>query len=295
MPRPVLPESCSTSTRRFAGALLAIDDWCCAGHDTPGRSEEWQAHDLVVLTRRGAWELQCHGTRSLGLPLQAVRWNGSTGYRVRHPLPGGDAATVLRLTPAGREALREATCPQQPQSRPIFGVALRAVDASTWLLHRSLLARLRRHGGAVDPAQAEQDALELLLRLCADDPCAQPPLSTARQRRTVQATLEVIAQDFRAPLGIAQLARRVACSPFHLARIFRRATGLSPWQAIVRLRLRAALEPLLDEPQRIGEIALEAGFASHSHFDDAFRAEFGLAPGEARRRAWRTPGASRIA
>lgn len=280
-----LPQSCSTSTRRFAGSLLAVDDWCCAGIDTPCRAEEWQADDLVVLTRRGAWALESAGTTSLGQPLQAIFWNGATSYRVRHPVAGGDDATVLRLTAAGREALRAEGPPRRRDAQPLFALPARPVDGPAWLRHRVLLARLRRHGGAVDPLQVEQDAFALLRRLHADAPDAPPPLSTARQRRTVAAAQELIAQAFREPLDLAGIARRVACSPFHLARIFRRATGVSPYQAVVRLRLRAALERLFDEPQRIGAIALDAGFASHSHFDDAFRAEFGVAPGSARQLA----------
>jgi AraC-like DNA-binding protein len=48
------------------------------------------------------------------------------------------------------------------------------------------------------------------------------------------------------------------------------------------MRLRAGLERLLDEPVSVSTIALDSGFASHSHFTDAFRAEYGCSPSEAR-------------
>jgi AraC family transcriptional regulator len=73
-----------------------------------------------------------------------------------------------------------------------------------------------------------------------------------------------------------------AVPPFHLSRIFRRETGLTLHRAIVRLRLREGLERLLDEPQQISRIALDVGFSSHSHFTDAFRAEFGHSPQQVR-------------
>ena len=59
---------------------------------------------------------------------------------------------------------------------------------------------------------------------------------------------------------------------------------MSLYRTVVRLRLREGLERLLDEPGQVAAIALAVGFASHSHFTDAFRAEFGCPPSAARRR-----------
>jgi AraC-like DNA-binding protein len=47
--------------------------------------------------------------------------------------------------------------------------------------------------------------------------------------------------------------------------------------------LREGLERLLDDPLHISRIALDVGFASHSHFTDAFRAEYGRSPQQVRR------------
>jgi AraC-like DNA-binding protein len=94
---------------------------------------------------------------------------------------------------------------------------------------------------------------------------------------------DIIARDFTRPLTLDGLARDAGCSPFHLGRLFRRSTGITLHRAVVRLRLREGLERLLDEPGNVARIALDTGFASHSHFSDAFRAEYGCPPSEARR------------
>jgi AraC family transcriptional regulator len=74
----------------------------------------------------------------------------------------------------------------------------------------------------------------------------------------------------------------VHCSPFHLSRLFRRATGVTLYRTVVQMRLREGLERLLDQPEHVSMIALAVGFASHSHFADAFRSEFGCSPSQAR-------------
>jgi len=52
----------------------------------------------------------------------------------------------------------------------------------------------------------------------------------------------------------------------------------------MRLRLAKALNAVLDSDLDLTSIALDTGFASHSHFTARFRAFFGLTP-EALRRA----------
>jgi AraC family transcriptional regulator len=69
----------------------------------------------------------------------------------------------------------------------------------------------------------------------------------------------------------------------HFARMFRRHTGASLHRHLLRLRLRAALERIVATLDDLAAVALDVGFASHSHFTDAFRREFGRAPSEVRR------------
>ena len=110
MPTHPLPNSCSRLTPLFQGEWFALDDWRCAGEDTPAGREEWSADDRVVVTRRGAWELAVEGEARLADPVSATLWNRGA-YRVRHPVGGGDRCTVFRLTATGAHALRELAPP----------------------------------------------------------------------------------------------------------------------------------------------------------------------------------------
>ena len=72
------------------------------------------------------------------------------------------------------------------------------------------------------------------------------------------------------------------CSPFHLARQFRAATGETISRYLLRLRLGAAVERLAEGERDIAALAIDIGFAHHSHFSARFRMAFGITPTLAR-------------
>jgi AraC family transcriptional regulator len=74
----------------------------------------------------------------------------------------------------------------------------------------------------------------------------------------------------------------VHCSPYHLACVFRRESGLSIRQYRQRLRLREGLLRVAEGEQNLSALALALGFSSHSHFTDSFRNAFGVAPSACR-------------
>ncbi|MEM7356007.1 MAG: AraC family transcriptional regulator [Acidobacteriota bacterium] len=88
----------------------------------------------------------------------------------------------------------------------------------------------------------------------------------------------VLRQSYRTPLSLRQIADRAGCSPYHLSRVFRRETGASLHGYRTTLRLRTGVDELLARRGAINDIAFGLGFASHSHFTDAFRRAFSLTP-----------------
>jgi transcriptional regulator GlxA family with amidase domain len=86
------------------------------------------------------------------------------------------------------------------------------------------------------------------------------------------------------PQPLAELARVAGMSPYHFLRTFKRATGTSPHQWILRARLREAAELLATTRHPVTEIALGVGFEDLSNFIRTFRSEFGLSPREYRKR-----------
>jgi AraC-like DNA-binding protein len=273
-----LPESCSCLTPWFAGADFAISDWRCAGHDTQGREDEWCDADRVVVTRRGVYEWSASGKPQVVDATTVTFWAAHSYYRVSHPVAGGDDCTVFRLSDAGSAALRER---HRGRRCGAFARHAQPLDGRGYLLHRIAFERARQ---GLDALSIEEPVFALLDALVPDAyaPAARAGITPAA-REQVAYVQHRLALEFRDRLSLATLAEGAGCSPFHLSRRFRSVTGMSVHRVLVRTRLRAALEQLLDRPERLADLALECGFASHSHFTDAFRAEYGCAPTEARR------------
>jgi AraC-like DNA-binding protein len=86
-------------------------------------------------------------------------------------------------------------------------------------------------------------------------------------------------------LTLASLAREAGLSPYHFLRIFKRLTGATPHQYVLRARLRKGAMRVAAEGAKVVDIALDCGFGDVSNFNHAFRAEFGVSP-RVYRRQW---------
>jgi AraC-like DNA-binding protein len=81
------------------------------------------------------------------------------------------------------------------------------------------------------------------------------------------------------------LAKVAGFSPFHLCHVFREMVGISIYDYVLQERLAHSLGAVLDGGDNLTGIALDAGFASHSHFTARFRGFFGFTPTALRRAA----------
>jgi AraC-like DNA-binding protein len=82
--------------------------------------------------------------------------------------------------------------------------------------------------------------------------------------------------------SIADLAQEAGLSRYHFLRTFKRTTGTTPHQWLVRTRLRKAAERLVTRRDPVTEVALDVGFGDLSNFIRSFRAEFGVSPSQYR-------------
>jgi AraC family transcriptional regulator len=83
-------------------------------------------------------------------------------------------------------------------------------------------------------------------------------------------------------VSTADVARECLLSAGHFARAFRRSTGLSPHQWLLRRRIDEAHLLLRDSRLSLAEIARACGFADQSHFTKTYTRLCGTNPG-----AWR--------
>jgi AraC family transcriptional regulator len=152
-----------------------------------------------------------------------------------------------------------------------------------------LVSRAAR--GVLDPAGMSWEELAIELgaaaaRVAAGYSAAASTPAGALER--VTRSVRSIEHEPGAPWTLSALAAEAGQSPFHYLRTFKRLTGVTPHQFILRARLREAAVRLVRDEARVIDIALDSGFGDISNFNRAFRAEFGVSP-ERYRREGRRP------
>jgi len=87
-----------------------------------------------------------------------------------------------------------------------------------------------------------------------------------------------IEREFTGRITLAELARSAHVSPNHLLRLFKTATGSTPGDYLLRVRLRHAAKLLRQSTLAIGEVAEASGFADSNYFSRKFRETYGKSP-----------------
>jgi AraC family transcriptional regulator len=107
-------------------------------------------------------------------------------------------------------------------------------------------------------------------------PAGRPP-------RWLSRTRELLHEQFRERLGLADLAAAAGVHPSHLAREFRAHYGVAVGEYVRRLRCEWAATRLLTTTDSISEIAASAGYSDQSHFTRQCVRFLGVGPGRYRR------------
>ncbi|MFE0757272.1 helix-turn-helix domain-containing protein [Inquilinus sp. NPDC058860] len=128
-------------------------------------------------------------------------------------------------------------------------------------------------------------SLHLVQRYRAEETAPGPrgPLLSGPARERLQEHVHARLGD---RITLDDLADIAGMSTHNLLVAFRQAFGTTPAQYVIAQRLRRVRWLLANSAQDITAIALETGFASHSHLTTAFRRHIGLTPRDFRRR-WR--------
>jgi AraC-like DNA-binding protein len=213
----------------------------------------------------------------IGTPSHAVFFAAQAPYRIGYPGAIGDRALTLHFagTPAELEDCRKG------EALPSHGL----LDPGAMVLRNLLWRRL--HEDTSETLEIENLGLELLamslgaIRLDRDLPRRTP----ARRIRALERVKEAVALAPADKWDIARLAGIASLSPFHLCRVFRQMTGTSVYDYVLRERLAQALDAIAEGANDLTAVALDAGFASHSHFTARFRAFFGCTPAAFRQTA----------
>ncbi len=91
--------------------------------------------------------------------------------------------------------------------------------------------------------------------------------------------IDFIKNNFKKNIALDELASQAGISASYLCRIFKKEYGISPFTYILRCRVNAAKEELINFPQKnIKDISLDTGFNNCSYFGSVFKEYVGCSP-----------------
>jgi AraC family transcriptional regulator len=118
--------------------------------------------------------------------------------------------------------------------------------------------------------------VHLLRHYCAFSPVLEAPsnLSSSQLNQVISYVETHLSQNI--PLScLAQIARM---SKYHFSRSFKKSTGITPHQYILRRRVERAKQLLQQSPASVLDVALACGFAHPGHLSRHFKRLVGMTP-----------------
>lgn len=282
------PDSWISRRSLYEGSLFELGHVVCKPTPELRHEVTYAGLNVLALPTAGVFALHASPRKHVvATPNHAVFISTGMPYRVTFPGCVGDECLTLRLTGEGLARLAPEAMQQEGFARETLFA--RAVLDPQAILARSLLWRGLGRGEA-DPLFVEESGVGLLRSAL-----GAVGLSQRVERRSphVERVKEAISAAPERKWTLDELARLAGVSPYHLSHLFNREVGTSVYRYALRSRLARALEAVLDSSLDLTSIALDAGFASHSHFTARFRAFFGLTP-EALRRSARSGEAAAL-
>lgn len=256
---------------------VTIRDVCCLGSSRHESVEECAVATQLVFPYRGVYVRHLGNDQAVADANQVLFFNATEGYRVSHPVPGGDASlTVIIDEPELRELA--------PRGFLRDGAALACRPLRLRIDPRAqALVALLRHSlrqNIAESLEAETLALTLVQRAVGPRTTHAAGASFGRQRLVDRAKL-VLASDLARRWTLAEIAAEVRGSPVYLTQVFQQVEGVPLYRYQLRLRLARALV-LLTQYDDLTALSLDLGFSSHSHFSAAFRETYGRSPSQFR-------------
>lgn len=253
---------------------VAVWDVACTGRHTAESDEECSTATHLVFPYRGVYVHRAGREHFVGEANQVVFLNEDEPYRVSHPVPGGDATISISVeAPILLEIIPQEL--RHPQGSASFNRPGLRVDPRTQTLAAQLRHRLQR--ATIDDLEAESLTLELITQALGPGPAHTSDRLGARARKLADDVKLLLATDPGRRWTLKQIAAEVNVNPVYLTDVFRRAEGIPVYRYQLQLRLARALALLADSDD-LTTLALDLGFASHSHFTSVFRQTFHQTP-----------------
>lgn len=248
---------------------------CTAG---AGRCHAEERHDRHVIAIVQAGMFSYHGAQGRTLLHAGSLLLGNSGccYSCGHEHGEGDQCLALQMDDEFFADLAGEMTGRLAYTFPKSRAAIRP----EWLRHLVLLP------GEVSSTELEENvaifAGDVIAGVAQAD--AGRPATLGEELRIARA-LRLMERHRTTHLDLAQLACCAHMSKFHFLRLFKRMTGTTPYQHILRLRLVDVAQRLIAGSEPVTAVALACGFGDISTFNRTFRNVYGTSPTAFRRKA----------
>jgi len=132
------------------------------------------------------------------------------------------------------------------------------------------------------PMSTISAASDMYRLLCLCYPPKEAGAETDDRDESINLVIDFMKKHLTEEISVKDLADVASLSPYYFSRTFKTATGSSPYQYLLRLRLDRAKYLLRTTKKPVGEIAFLSGFRNTISFTKTFTESVGLAPGKYR-------------
>jgi AraC-like DNA-binding protein len=241
--------------------LALVDVRCSGGPPEWSPPERARGHGLVFV-RSGCFRRKVDGVESVLEPNVVYFEQPGQEQQIAHVVAGGEACTWVSLSKSTVSSLWDGEVPL----RPVF------TSPRVDVMHRLVLSRARQTAHPDELAEDLQELAAAAFDLCRPERAPD----TKGHGELVDSAREALAAD--PTLGLAEIARQVCVSPWHLSRIFRRQTQETVSRYRNRLRVRLALERLAEGEESLARLAADLSFTDQAHLSRVVRRELGTTP-----------------
>ena len=240
-------------------------------------------HILAMMLQHGAIEVGATRSTMQRVTFQA----GAIGFLPRHSErwvgSGNQERLLLGISDAALSGAREGT-----RATAELGHWCKMVDVRLAALARAVNAE-RIEGfpsGRLFLDSIEQAIAAALVDAFEGRNRSVPQLRGGLGPARLRTIKELVHAKVEDELTLIEMAQSVELSPAHFSRMFRKSTGETPHQFVLRNRIERAKEMLRAPAARVLDVAVACGFKTQQHFARVFRHVCGTSPRQYRLEWW---------
>lgn len=113
--------------------------------------------------------------------------------------------------------------------------------------------------------------VEILSELLLSETQKSENLEFRMLNKNIKSALEFVENNYERDISLKDIASAACCSEFHFSRLFKRTTGYSPYEYLLKYRINRAKNHLKDSKTTVDEIARMVGYNSISNFIRTFK------------------------